>query len=85
MNAPTWLIYISSSVLVVGLLRWLLYLMFCAWIVHRTGTSSSLRDVSVAARAFPGITMSRRRSGPYPGDETTPNQDTGDTPPDHGC
>ena len=35
------------------LLRWLLWLAFCRWLVVKTGSSKSLIHAATAARAFP--------------------------------
>lgn len=42
-----------ALVAVVPLLAWLAYLGFSAWLVKTTGKSESLKDLAVAARAFP--------------------------------
>lgn len=50
-----WLLLVATP-----LIAWLAYLAFMAWVVRRTGTTTGLRDVAVAARAFPFI---RRGTG----------------------
>ena len=49
------------TIALVPLVGWMLYLLFCAWIVRRTGDSRSLRDVATAAHAFPLMPGRRRR------------------------
>jgi hypothetical protein len=53
------------------------YLVLCAYVVARTNSSKSLRDVATAARAFPGF-LGTLRPGPHP--VSLP----GPLPPDEG-
>ena len=59
-----------ALIVVPPLLRWLAYLAFARWLVKTTGTSESLKDLAVAARAFPlapRLTDALRRRGEPPG------------------
>jgi hypothetical protein len=61
---------IALLLLAMPLLGWLMYLVFCAWVVRHTGDSRSLRDVAAAARAFPLVPRAPswvRRKGAPPG------------------
>ena len=51
-----------ARILVAGLVGFTLYLVFCAFVVIRTGGTAGLRDVAVAIRAFASIESLSSRS-----------------------
>lgn len=66
MSSLLWLVLPVLGAALLLFLRWVAYLIFCAWIVRVTGNSRALRDVAVAARAFPDardLALLRRPGG----------------------
>lgn len=50
---------ITSAAVLVGFIS---FLIFCAFVILRTGSTAGLRDVAVAIRAFRGALSARTRS-----------------------
>jgi hypothetical protein len=50
---------VATVIAAAVVLGWVAYLVFCGWLVNKTGESKSLLDAAVIARAFP-IRLTRR-------------------------
>jgi len=50
---PVLMVVLSSAVVVLA--AFVVYLIFCAFVVIRTGSTACLRDVAVAIRAFSSL------------------------------
>jgi hypothetical protein len=61
------LVVIASAAAAVALtVPFVCYLLFCAFVVVRTGGTEGLRDVAVAVRAFASVSSSMRAIASFP-------------------